>query len=271
VAIGVLQTDAMGERSLAAAAHENLIAAFAYVARRRPGGFSRSEGGVVTTVSGVALPLFNQVVVEGEQAAPEALADAVERVRAAGAPWLALLRDGTDDRFVAVLSELGLRELDERLPAMALSPVEEPPPAPAELDVRRARDRADVEAHALVNAVAAEVDPALLGFLADVGFERQPDAPVIVGSLDGQAVTTAMGFRTGATIGIYSVATRLDARRRGYGAAMTREVLRAGRAMGCDIAILQSSTMAVGLYESLGFRTVLRYRCFAPRDAGEAR
>ncbi len=265
------QTAFMDERTLARAEHDNLVAAFAYVARHRPGGFSHREGGVVATVARVALPLFNQVVVERDEASPEALIEAVERVRAAGVSWLAVLREGTDDRLIPVLERLGLRErAGERLPGMALHPLVEPPPAPSELDVRPARDRAAMEAHALVNARASEMESSVLDFLVELGLERDPDAIVVIGRLDGRPVTTAMGYRTGRTIGVYSVATVADVRGRGYGGAMTREVLRAGRRMGCDVAILQSSEMAVRLYESLGFRTVVRYRAFGPAQVDEA-
>ena len=258
----------MDDVALARAEHANLIEAFATVARRRPAGISQREGGVVATVSGVSLPLFNQVVIESDDASAEALAEAVALVSSAGVPFLAVLRDGPDDRFVPVVERLGLREVgEERLPGMALHPIEEPPPSPPELEVRVALDRAGVETHALINAIAADVDPGVLAFLAELGLERDADATVVVGWLDGRPVTTAMGFRTGSVVGVYSVATVPQARRRGLGAAMTREILRAGLRTGCDTAVLQSSEMGLGLYESLGFRTVVRYRSFGPAGA----
>jgi ribosomal protein S18 acetylase RimI-like enzyme len=253
---------------LARAEHENFIAAFATVARRRAGGSVRRRGGVVATVSGAALALFNQVVIEGDDATETAVLDAIDLVRAAGVPFVAILRDGPDDRFVPVVEKVGLSELtDARLPGMALRPLAAPPTPPPELEVRTAIERAEIDDHLLVNALASDADPAVLAFIAEADLGHDPDARIVIGWRDGRPLTTALGYRSGSTIGIYSVATVPEARRRGYGAAMTREIIRAGIAMGCDAAVLQSSPMGLAMYESLGFRTVVRYRAFGPPES----
>ena len=51
-------------------------------------------------------------------------------------------------------------------------------------------------------------------------------------------------------------------RRRGFGAAATRAVLRDGAERGASVAILQTSPLGHRVYEALGFREVVRYRVF---------
>jgi predicted acetyltransferase len=77
-----------------------------------------------------------------------------------------------------------------------------------------------------------------------------------------------MGWRTGRTIGVYSIATIPSARRHGYGAAMTARVVADGARDGCDVAILQASPMGRPIYERLGFRTVVTYDAFTNPTPG---
>jgi N-acetylglutamate synthase len=66
-------------------------------------------------------------------------------------------------------------------------------------------------------------------------------------------------------VGVFNVATAEAFRRRGFGAAATRAVLREGLERGASVAILQSSPAGHGVYEALGFREVVRYRVFVAR------
>jgi predicted GNAT family acetyltransferase len=83
-----------------------------------------------------------------------------------------------------------------------------------------------------------------------------------VGYASGDPVVSGLGWRTGRTIGVYSIATVGSARRRGYGAAMTARVVADGMVAGCDVAVLQASEMGRPVYERLGFRTVVRYAAY---------
>jgi predicted GNAT family acetyltransferase len=85
---------------------------------------------------------------------------------------------------------------------------------------------------------------------------------VYVGYAGGDPVASGLGWRTGRTVGVYSIATVESARRRGYGAAMTERVTADGVATGCDVAALQASEIGRPIYERLGFRTVVRYAAY---------
>ena len=90
----------------------------------------------------------------------------------------------------------------------------------------------------------------------------RPECVAYVGYVDGDPVVSGMGWRTGRTVGIYSIATIESVRRRGYGAAMTARVVADGVVAGCDVAALQASEMGRPIYERLGFRTVVRYAAY---------
>jgi GNAT superfamily N-acetyltransferase len=91
----------------------------------------------------------------------------------------------------------------------------------------------------------------------------RPESVVYVGYLDGSPVVSGLGWRSGRTIGVYSIATVESARRRGFGAAMVARVVADGATAGCDVAALQASEMGRPIYERLGFRTVVRYVAYA--------
>jgi GNAT superfamily N-acetyltransferase len=98
-----------------------------------------------------------------------------------------------------------------------------------------------------------------IAYLTGVVLDR-PGCAVYVGYADGEAVVSGLGWRTGRTIGVYSIATIESARRRGYGAAMTARVMADGVAAGRDVAALQASELGRPIYERLGFRTVVPIR-----------
>ena len=74
-----------------------------------------------------------------------------------------------------------------------------------------------------------------------------------------------MAVRTGDVAGVYAVGTLRDARRQGVGTAATWAAVAAGRALGSETIVLQSSAMGFPVYEAMGFWTVVRYAIFARR------
>ena len=89
-----------------------------------------------------------------------------------------------------------------------------------------------------------------------------PSLESYLGTVDGEAVATSSLYVAGGTAGIYSVATIPSHRRRGIGAAMTWHAVARGKQHGCNVAILQASTMGKPVYEAMGFRTVAPHKTF---------
>jgi GNAT superfamily N-acetyltransferase len=255
----------MDDAGLVEAAHANFVAAIAMIAERRPDGFVQRRNGLAILVSRLPIRLFNQVFVEAWDARPTDLAEAVATTRSLGVDFVVHLRLDHDDHLAETLTQLGLKAArdDQLLPAMAVAPIATAPAAPTALEVHQVDDEKAFADFLAAAAAGFEMGPTLVADLFSLDMLDEPGLSFHVGYLDGRPVSTSMGYRSGAVIGVYTVATIPSARRRGYGAAMTSVVLREGAAAGCAVGILQSSTMGYPVYESLGFRTVLRYRGYS--------
>lgn len=77
-----------------------------------------------------------------------------------------------------------------------------------------------------------------------------------VGLAGGDPVACASVFLAAGVAGLYFVCTVPDARRRGIGAAISREALAGTLELGYDVGVLGSSPMGQRMYERLGFREV---------------
>lgn len=73
----------------------------------------------------------------------------------------------------------------------------------------------------------------------------------------------SMIYREGETAGIYCVATHPDFRKRGLGRMVTEQCLAAAKEMGCQSAVLQSSTMGLPVYTAIGFRETCRFGIYS--------
>jgi GNAT superfamily N-acetyltransferase len=257
---------------LAGLEHENLIAAYGGAAANAPGGRVEHDRGIVLLAVPLPVRLFNQVVIERDDADADALEAAVGVMRAREARYLVNLRDGTDDRWVPLVRRLGLVEAapEPWMPGMAAHPLPAPGsvPVPDGHEIRRVTDLAGVRDH--IAAGSAGFGMPVEWFEAIMGSATLADrsAVVYVGYTDGAPVTAGLGYRTGTTMGVYNIATVEAARRRGFGAAMTMRIVDDGGAAGCDVAVLQSSDMGYPIYERLGFRTVVRYRAWIDPEPG---
>ena len=204
-------------------------------------------------------------MVEHDEATPANVLAGLARARERAHPFVVRLRDGIDDRFVRTLAEAGLVPQGEATttPGMVAFPIRDDPsaqPAAPGLEIRRVTDAAGIDVHRRVVTAGFGDDPAVgLGNMCPDLLDR-PECAVYVGYADGTPVVSGLGWRSGRTIGVYSIATVESARRRGYGAAMTARVVADGAAAGCDVAALQASEMGRPIYERQGFRTVVRYR-----------
>ena len=252
---------------LAQAEHENLIATIGGLARQAERPLVHRRGGVVALASGAPLRFFNQVLIEDGSASPEALASAVSLMRETGYSFIVNLRAGVDDRFRAVLEDLDLvSDASEETPGMALELIPRLVGDPGDLDIRVVHRPADLPDHLAVVAngfgmplemVEAIIGPAMLGLDGAIFY---------TGYRDGKPVVSGQGVRSGSTIGVYTIATVVGARRHGYGTALTWRILADGAAVGCTVGTLQASDMGRPVYEAMGFRTVVTYQGFIDRE-----
>jgi len=87
---------------------------------------------------------------------------------------------------------------------------------------------------------------------------------IVVATVDGDNVATALSFDRDGDCGIYNVSTVRPARRRGLGTALTALLLHSAKRRGCTTATLQSTAMAEGVYGAIGFRDLGRILEYTP-------
>jgi len=76
---------------------------------------------------------------------------------------------------------------------------------------------------------------------------------MFIGRVDGRPVAAAMGYRTDDAVGVFGVTTVSSARRRGYGAALTRAAMLTGTGLP---SVLAPSKEGEGVYLKMGFEPV---------------
>ncbi len=244
---------------LAQLEHDNLIETFGVLAALQPDGVVWRDDGVAVIASGLPMSLFNQILIESDSASPVAIGAGVALMRERGAPFVVTLRQGMDDRFQAVAESLGLVfDPHEGFPGMAVEPVPAPVPVPSGLEIRRV-DAATLADHATVVTIGFGIDRAIIDAFVSEATLADPRFAFYVGYVDGLPVVSGLGVQTGSTAGVFNIATVAEARRRGYGAAITRRILTDAALLGCTVGTLQSSDMGRPVYEAIGFRTVVTY------------
>jgi GNAT superfamily N-acetyltransferase len=237
-------------------ANENFIASFAKLAEHGATGEVREFGGVFAFVSGHPVSLFNGCVVPEASTSAE-LEAALDWVRERGVPYRVWIAESLAGDLDAVVGYAGLEQDPIPYPNMVLHPVPDPPGS---------APRVTVAAVGRDEFVDVSVELGLRRELAEAiyspGFVDDPDVRMYVGRLECRPVGYSMAIRSGDVSGVYNVGVASAARRRGVGTAVTWAAVEAGRAWGCETAVLQSTEMALSMYEAMGFRTVVSYAVF---------
>jgi GNAT superfamily N-acetyltransferase len=245
------------ELDLAAAANANFLASFGTLAESSADGRVQEFGRVFAFVTGFPIALFNGCVV-AEQSRPDELRAAVGWVRGHRVPYRVWIAESLVDALGAVADEFRLERDPVPYPNMVLDPVPEPP-IPAEgVAVMPAGPSGGMQ-----DFLDVSVELGLSRELAErvfaPGFVANPDVLLFTGWLEGRPAGTSLAIRSGDVSGVYNVGVVPAARRRGVGTALTWASVGAGRAWECEPVVLQSSEMALPMYEAMGFRTVVSY------------
>ncbi len=212
----------------------------------RPAGDWADLGGLAVHTTGLPVRYWNGAHVTGPagiEQVPAARAWFADR----GMPWGLL-----------VPAELGLA-VD--LPLITEQPcmvrlLQDLPPRPA-LDLRRGPGP-----HVLAVQEAAFGDELLEQFLST---KRLLTACHDVTAYDAdQPVATGRGLVVDGVLAVYGVGTVPSHRRQGLGRAITLSLLHEGLRQGCDLAVLNPSTMGYQVYRDLGFTDLDPWRVYDP-------
>jgi len=250
-------------RDLAADANENLRSTFGTLAESVRSGEYRQFGPLAATSAGVPVPIFNRVFVF-DVPSREELSAAVEWMSGRGAPFWVTVTEPVVEGVEDHLADLGLVKAAEQ-PGMAMTSLDEIPPRDSAADIDEVADREELDDFSRVVASVFEI-PLEVERRVDRAALAADDVHPFLGRVDGRPAASGLLARTGDVAGVYTIGVVEEFRRQGIGEAMSREVLRAGREAGCQVAVLQSSETAYPLYEGMGFETVVTYHLFEPAD-----
>ena len=241
-----------------AIAHACLVAP-SPLERYRPDPCRRASHGPVTLAAeGSAGPNFNRVIVLGP-AAPDAVVALADGFFGGPAAYSMVVDTEAARALDAGVRTRGWR-LDEEEPALVLAPLPGvTPPPPEGLAIRRVLDAAG-----LADFRGVSETPSI--YIPSLAVARDPDVALFVGYVRGRPVATSRVVCLGSTVEISGVVTVPDARRRGYGTALTRAAVAAGRERGCTSAMLTASSSGYPLYVRLGFQPAGIYRTYLAPD-----
>lgn len=143
-------------------------------------------------------------------------------------------------------------------PLMVRLPGATVPPAPPELHLVEVTDGTTLAAYESVlidGFPLPELQPVTVGSMFDPGVLGQRYR-LWVGYVGDQPVSCASAYLDSGVVGVYFVATRPEARRHGYGAAVTARAAQVDPALP---AVLQASELGRPMYERVGFTTVSNF------------
>jgi hypothetical protein len=127
------------------------------------------------------------------------------------------------------------------------------PPSELELvPVRTADEVREFEA-VTVRGFGSETDVVEPGTLHPPRILEDDAMRMFIGRVDGRPVAASMGYVLDDAVGVFGVATISSARRRGYGAALTRAAMLTETGLP---AVLAPSEQGAGMYRRLGFEPV---------------
>ena len=215
--------------------------------------FERRTGHARLLLPSVPIPVFNGVLVESEPVS--GIAGSIEEVETRGLRCGVQLRPEHHPAAEAEASRLGLTAR-VTMPGMAVTAEGLVGATVGGLAIARVENEAGLADAAHVAAAGFETPLEIMRALYVPELLGLRGMAVYVGRVGGEPVTTAIGYRTGDELGIFSVATSPGHRRRGYGAAITARTARSGLESGAEMAWLQTSAMGEPVYRALGFRHV---------------
>lgn len=246
-------------RDLGTAVSENFVGAFSTLATHSPKGASRQFGSVTAVSVGVPTPVFNRVFIF-EPPSQEELTGALEWMIKRKDPFWVTADASLADDVAAAAGKFDLELSEDSQPGMALAPLGELDPGESAADIEVATDSDGLDAWAAVAEDVFDFSSETTTLLTPGSVLTDDEMQWFVGHVDGTPVACGLLSRTEDVAGVYTIGVAEAYRRRGFGEAMTREVLVTGREFGCRIGVLQSSSMGIPLYERMGFERVVKYR-----------
>jgi GNAT superfamily N-acetyltransferase len=254
-----MSTDHPSTRDLGMAVSDNFERAFGTLAANSARGASRQFGSVTAVSVGVPTPVFNRVFVF-EPPSPKELTAAITWMTQRGDPFWVTAEASLADKVATATGGFDLEVSENTQPGMAFTPLRGIDPGESVVDIEPATDSDALDDWSSIGEDVFDFSSETTRLLTPPSVLTDNKIRLFVGRIDDTPAACGLLVRTDDVAGVYTIGVKEMFRRRGFGEAMTREVLGTGRELGCRIGVLQSSEMGVPLYERMGFETVVEYR-----------
>lgn len=160
----------------------------------------------------------------------------------------------------------------EPVPLLLLRPIPPAPAVPTGLSIRAVDDPRTLRDFCAAGGRGFGIPPWILR----VAVRHVPATTdgsgttfrLFVGYAGGRPVATSAQVTRDGIVGVSFVSTIPDARKRGYGCAMTWAAIESGRRDGGSATYLQATAMGRPVYEAMGFRWAEDYYDWFPRVSG---
>jgi ribosomal protein S18 acetylase RimI-like enzyme len=223
----------------------------------------RGPNGTVLAISGAPIAFLNAII----SPSSEPSAEEIEALAAAESPWelpwTIHVRGVPSASVSEAAARLG-RTSQSQLPLMVRSS-DQGPPGEALVDnlVVRVVPGNEMDLYVRTLAEGFEGSPEAFQIFADPALAKVDGFTSYLAELDGVPVGTGFTATSGDLTGIYNITTLPRYRQRGYGRAVTLEMVRAGFTAGAATAYLYASKMGESVYRSAGFRALEHLTVFA--------
>ena len=245
--------------------HATLIHCLASMCEHIDDGSAWEKNGAYGCISTIPHATLNGPILETVAIAPSAIRDAIERSIEAGYPFSVIAPGTLSESHHAVLAEYGLTA-EEQIPVMTATKAIDAP-WPDELELVDGDDA--YETHITMVSDVFSMPRSWVETLVARSAYDGDDQYAVVGTIDGEPVTTGLAVRQGSGVGVFNIATTDDQRGKGYGAAATAAVTNHWFDRGASYATLQSSEMGRSVYRRIGFRYILTHRRWWEPDMDE--
>lgn len=249
----------MARNAQVEAAFSGYAEAWQIYGEANPGEFLLEPGAAAMALEGPPTPMLNQGMCHGgdlDGAAPIRSLLAFYEPR--GVPFLLSVPEDAG-KAIAACEEAGLATMAS-VPFMVLDAGDggSLPDAPEGIRIAQVTTVEELTAHQETMAAGFGMPVSMSSAFSNataLGHDRF----AMFNAYDGDAcVATAVATLGVAATGIWCVATREEARRRGIGAAVTATAVRAGIARGVPLTFLQASDSGRPVYERMGYRTAMQ-------------
>lgn len=233
-------------------------------ASRMTGTDPYQSGPITAASSGAPYPMANNVFIF-EPPSSDELEEAVSWMREQEVPFWVNVADDALPTIEDFADDYGLQPRDMMLSGMLRPTLDELPTADSNAEISEVTTRDDLEAYFTVfdEVFDIQLERELPEEVDDSGTNNRSS---YIGRVDGRPVATGATVWIDDVANVAGMAVLEEFRGRGIGTTICIEALQAAREAGCELATLESSPMAVSLYESLGFETHVNYHLFQLRD-----